>query len=248
MSVLSSVKFCVCVSNRIKDRLTCCAVKYWMHVRCLWHWDVLLLTGLRWQAALLSATDNAAADFGLVFWLQWQQVCWQGEDGVDGSGEKYLTCLEQSRYLIKLVAAGITVYFVEKKKTYCHLYGVWIECVFVLSWRWAGHLFMFTTVTAVYIICTYKFDPVSIKCSVTKLCVKKFHTAKCQKVSSPHLAHLLSAHPANCNHSRLVESGRVKDEGKRRRVNFLWNVPFFSPAKGGVLFTDRRGEHFTLFL
>lgn len=116
MSVLSSVKFCVCVSNSIKDTLTCCAVKYWMHVRCLWHWDVLLLTGLWWQTAILSATDNAAADFGLVFWLQWQQVCWQGEDGVDGSGEKYLTCLEQSRYLIKLVAADITVYFVEKKK------------------------------------------------------------------------------------------------------------------------------------
>lgn len=50
----------------------------------VWHRDVLPVTGLRWQAAILSAADNAAA----AFWLQWQQVCWPGVDGVDRRGDK----------------------------------------------------------------------------------------------------------------------------------------------------------------
>lgn len=87
---------------------------------------VPLLTGLWWQAAILSAADNAA--FGLVFWLQWQQVCWLGVDGVDGPGDKQPTCLEQSHYLMELVAAALTVYFEAGGKKITSNLDVWNKC------------------------------------------------------------------------------------------------------------------------
>ena len=119
---------CVCVNNFIKEP----DLLYRLQAFCLWHQDMPLVTGLWWQAGILSAADNAGADFGLESWLLWQQVggrCWWQR------WQMVKTCPEQSHYLI-----DSSIFLGKRKTNLIKSVNVQNECVRV-CFSWEGRCF-----------------------------------------------------------------------------------------------------------
>ena len=181
-------------STALRQSITCmCGV-----CGSLWLWDVLPLTGPWWLAATecsssFGISPVVAVAAGELTGCGW---CWQ---------PVVTNSLEQSRYLMEVVAAASTVAYILFGKIKWNLWpldGVWmwsvnVECVCVrleIGWwpLWASSPDVFTDFwlpkqhrmpqTFLCIILTF-----SISFSFTTyLCVKRLHTTTCRRVSSPH--------------------------------------------------------------